>query len=72
MAAPTQEQIDALELMIQKAGVIQQMIVGGQTFIFRPIAEMQALLAQMKRALAEGQSETGTTSRLATTSKGLR
>ncbi len=52
MAAPTQEQIDALELMIQKAGGIQQMTVGGQTFTFRPIPEMLALVAKMKRDLA--------------------
>lgn len=52
MAAPTQEQIDALELMVQKAGGIQQMVVGGQTFVFRPIPEMLALITRMKRELA--------------------
>jgi hypothetical protein len=74
MAAPTQEQIDALELMIQKAGVIQQMIVGGQTFTFRPIPEMLELVAGMKRELAAANAAAAGTNpqvRYASISKGF-
>ncbi len=66
--AMTQEQIDAYERMIDAAGSIQSLTVGGQTFVFRPLPEMRARLAEMRRELAQAQ---GSQTRFATHDKGF-
>lgn len=61
----TQADIDRLEAAIAAGGALSSITIDGQTFTFRSIDEMSALLARMKRALA-GTSGT----RYAATSKG--
>jgi hypothetical protein len=67
----TQTDIATLEAAIAKGSVIQQMIVGGQTFTFRTLDEMRALLADMKRQVGAA-AGTAPSFRIATVDKGFR
>jgi hypothetical protein len=69
--AVTQADLDKLDAAIAKSGVLQSFTTaGGQTFVFRSVADMAAVRDRLARQLAVSNG-TARPYRLATTRKGV-
>lgn len=67
----TQTDVATIEAAIKAGAVLQQMTIGGQTYTFRTLDEMRALLADMRRQVGAA-AGTAPAFRVATFDRGYR